>query len=160
MTATDAAPTVESADLALIKRLIPHRYPFLLIDKVRDIVPHTSAVGIKCVTANEPYFPGHFPDAPIMPGVLIIEAMAQTAAVVVGLSKGLIDKNPLVYFMSIDKAKFRHMVVPGDVVELHVHVIRGGGKIWKFQGRATVDGKLAAEAEITAMMDVKAEANG
>lgn len=164
MTATDAAPTdapaVQHADLALIKRMIPHRYPFLLIDKVRDIVPHKSAVGVKCVTSNEPHFPGHFPAAPIMPGVLIIEAMAQTAAVVVGVSLDLVDRDMLVYFMNIDNAKFRRMVVPGDVVELHVEVRRGGGKIWKFHGRALVDGQLAAEADITAMMDLKAEANG
>ncbi|MCC5964278.1 MAG: 3-hydroxyacyl-ACP dehydratase FabZ, partial [Rhodobacteraceae bacterium] len=102
---TDQTPT--QADLATIMRIIPHRYPFLLVDKVRDVVARQSAVGIKNVTFNEPHFQGHFPGAPIMPGVTIVEAMAQTAAVLVGLSVGFGDKAPLVYFMSIDKAKFR-----------------------------------------------------
>lgn len=141
-----------SADLALIKRILPHRYPFLMIDKVRDIVPHEGGVGIKCVTANEPHFPGHFPDQPVMPGVLLVEAMAQTAAVVVGITLNLIDEPMLTYFMGIDNAKFRRMVQPGDVVELHVRVKRPGGKIWKFTGEARVDGQRAAEAEFTAMM--------
>ena len=141
-----------SADLALIKRILPHRYPFLLIDKVRDIVAYESAVGIKCVTANEPHFPGHFPDAPIMPGVLVVEAMAQTAAVVVGLSLNVVGRPLLTYFMGVDNCKFRRMVVPGDVLELHCRAIRGGGKIWKFEGKAMVDGQLCASAEYTAMM--------
>lgn len=144
-----------SADLALIKRIIPHRYPFLLIDKVRDIVAYEGAVGIKCVTSNEPHFPGHFPEQPIMPGVLIVEAMAQTAAVVVGISMNMIDKPMLTYFMGIDGCKFRRMVQPGDVVELHVKVKRPGGKIWKFTGEAKVDGQVCAQAEFTAMMDVR-----
>lgn len=146
-----------SADLALIKRIIPHRYPFLLIDKVRDIVAFEGAVGIKCVTANEPHFPGHFPDQPIMPGVLIVEAMAQTAAVVVGISLNVIDKPLLTYFMGIDGCKFRRMVQPGDVVELHVTVKRPGGKIWKFTGEAKVDGQVCAQAEFTAMMDLRSD---
>jgi len=150
------AETPTTADIALIQRLIPHRYPFLLIDKVRDIVPYHSATGIKNVTFNEPHFQGHFPDAPIMPGVTIIEAMAQTAAVMVGVSADLADKDLLVYFMGIDGCKFRRKVVPGDVLEIAVTVTRGkpGGKVWKFTGRATVDGELAAEAEFTAMMDM------
>jgi 3-hydroxyacyl-[acyl-carrier-protein] dehydratase len=141
------------ADLALIQRIIPHRYPFLLIDKVRDIVAGTSATGIKNVTFNEPHFQGHFPGAPIMPGVTIIEALAQTSAVLVGLTLDLVDREPLVYFMAIDKAKFRRKVVPGDVLELRVEVLRGSSKIWKFQGTASVDGELAAEAEFMAMID-------
>ncbi|MBV0890490.1 3-hydroxyacyl-ACP dehydratase FabZ [Paracoccus sp. Z118] len=157
MAATEPSPAPQTeADLALIKRIIPHRYPFLLVDKVRDIVPGKGGVGIKCVTANEPHFPGHFPEAPIMPGVLVIEAMAQTAAVVVGFTVDLIDRNALVYFMSIDNCKFRGMVVPGDQLELHVEVTRGGGKIWKFHGRAMVGGKLCAEADFAAMLDVPA----
>ena len=148
------APYTE-ADLALIKRIIPHRYPFLFIDKVRDIVPFESAVGIKNVTANEPHFQGHFPNHPIMPGVTIIEAMAQTAAVVVGISMNVIDEEMQTYFMGIDNCKFRRMVVPGDVLELHCRAIRGGGKIWKFEGRALVDGQLCASAEYTAMMAKK-----
>lgn len=150
------APYTE-ADLSLIKRIIPHRYPFLLIDKVRDIVPDEGGVGIKNVTCNEPHFQGHFPDRPIMPGVTIIEAMAQTSAVVVGISMDLIDRSMLTYFMAIDNCKFRRMVVPGDVLELHVRVKRGGGKIWKFEGRALVDGQLCAGAEFTAMMDLKSD---
>lgn len=145
------APYTE-ADLSLIKRIIPHRYPFLFIDKVRDIVPFESAVGIKNVTSNEPHFQGHFPNHPIMPGVTIIEAMAQTAAVVVGISMNVIDEEMQTYFMGIDNCKFRRMVVPGDVLELHCRAIRGGGKIWKFEGTAMVDGQLCASAEYTAMM--------
>ncbi|TJZ82402.1 3-hydroxyacyl-ACP dehydratase FabZ [Paracoccus hibiscisoli] len=145
------APYTE-ADLSLIKRIIPHRYPFLFIDKVREIVPFEGAVGIKNVTANEPHFQGHFPNHPIMPGVTIIEAMAQTAAVVVGISMNVIDEEMQTYFMGIDNCKFRRMVVPGDVLELHCRAIRGGGKIWKFEGKAMVDGQLCASAEYTAMM--------
>ena len=148
------APTPTTADIHLIQRIIPHRYPFLLVDKVRDIVPNESAVGIKNVTFNEPQFTGHFPGAPIFPGVQIIEALAQTAAVLVGVSMDLADKNVLVYFMAIENAKFRRKVVPGDVLELHVTVKRGGGKVWKFEGRGLVEGELAAEAEFTAMMDL------
>lgn len=142
------------ADLSLIMRIIPHRYPFLLIDKVKDIKTGESAVGVKNVTFNEPHFQGHFPGAPIMPGVTIIEALAQTSAVLVGLTLDLVDKEPLVYFMSIDKAKFRRKVVPGDVLELKVEVLRGSSKIWKFQGTATVNGEMAAEAEFMAMIDL------
>ncbi|WP_226781068.1 3-hydroxyacyl-ACP dehydratase FabZ [Oceaniglobus trochenteri] len=143
-----------SADIQLIQRIIPHRYPFLLVDRVRDIVGHDSAVGIKNVTMNEPHFQGHFPGTPIMPGVTIVEAMAQTAAVMVGVDMDLADKNFLVYFMAIDSAKFRRKVVPGDVLEMQITTKRGGGKVWKFHGRATVDGELACEAEFTAMMDL------
>ena len=132
------------ADLDLIQRIIPHRYPFLLIDRVEKIVVGESAVGIKMVTCNEPHFQGHFPGAPIMPGVMIIEAMAQTAAVMVGVTLDLVDKDLLVYFMSVDSCKFRRKVVPGDVLELHVTVKRGGSKIWKFAGEARVGGEVAA----------------
>lgn len=150
------APYTE-ADLSLIKRIIPHRYPFLFIDRVRDIVAFERAVGVKNVTCNEPHFEGHFPTQPIMPGVIIVEAMAQTSAVVVGISLDVIDKPLLTYFMGIDNCKFRRMVVPGDVLELHCTVTRAGGKIWKFHGEAKVDGQLAAEADFTAMMDLKAD---
>jgi 3-hydroxyacyl-[acyl-carrier-protein] dehydratase len=117
-----------------------------------------SAVGIKNVTFNEPHFQGHFPGQPIMPGVTLIESMAQTAAVMVGATLGLTDGNLLIYFMAIDGCKFRRKVIPGDRLELHVTTLRGkpGGKVWRFGGRATVDGDLAAEAEFTAMMDMKA----
>ncbi len=151
---TEVAEAPLSADIQLIQRILPHRYPFLLVDKVRDIVPNNSAVGIKNVTMNEPQFTGHFPGMPIFPGVQIIEALAQTAAVLVGVSHDLADKGVKVYFMGIDGAKFRRKVVPGDVLELKVTVKRGGGKVWKFEGRAEVEGELAAEAEFTAMMDL------
>ncbi|MFK5998124.1 MAG: 3-hydroxyacyl-ACP dehydratase FabZ [Rhodobacterales bacterium] len=135
-----------------IKRLIPHRYPFLFVDKVRDFVPSVSAVGLKNVTVNEPQFQGHFPAKPIMPGVTIIEAMAQTSGILVSKSLELEDSGALVYFLSIDNCKFRHLVAPGDVLELHVKVIRGRGKIWKFHGDAIVDGKVVTEADFAAMI--------
>lgn len=148
---------ITSADIQLIQRIIPHRYPFLLVDKVHDIDGTSSATGIKNVTMNEPHFQGHFPGTPIMPGVTIIEAMAQTSAVMVGATMGLMDKNMLIYFMGIDNCKFRRKVVPGDVLTMKVTTTRGkpGGKVWKFKGVATVDGELAAEAEFTAMMDMQ-----
>ncbi len=150
---------LKSADIHLIQRLIPHRYPFLLVDRVVDIDGWQSARGIKNVSMNEPHFQGHFPGHPIMPGVTIVEAMAQTAAVMVGAALGLEDRNMLVYFMAIEAAKFRRMVVPGDVLELKVETRRGkpGGKVWKFAGLAEVAGELAAEAEFTAMMDMPKE---
>lgn len=145
---------VQTADLDLIQRIIPHRYPFLLIDKVRDIIPDVSCVGIKCVTLNEPQFQGHFPGMPIFPGVMIVEAMAQTSGVLVGLSMDLVDKQAKVFFMGVDAVKFRRKVVPGDVMELHVRALRGGGRVWEFEGRAMVDGELACEAIFMAMFDV------
>ena len=140
-----------SADLERIQKIIPHRYPFLLIDRVKDIVPHKSAVGIKCVTTNEPHFNGHFPGNPIMPGVLIIEAMAQTCGILIGCSRGL-EESLLIYFTTIDKAKFRRTVIPGDRLELHVAIKRTGTKFGKFEGKAYVEGELAAEAEFSAML--------
>ena len=148
---------LKSADIHLIQRLIPHRYPFLLVDRVVDIDGYQTARGIKNVTMNEPHFQGHFPGKPIMPGVTIVEAMAQTAAVMVGTTLNMADKEMKVYFMSIDKCKFRRKVVPGDVLELHVRALRGGSKIWKFEGTATVGGEMAAQAEFAAMMDIPAE---
>ena len=153
-------PTPTEADIHLIQRIIPHRYPFLLVDRVRDIVPNRSATGIKNVTFNEPHFQGHFPGAPIMPGVTIVEAMAQTAAVLVGVGNDLADSGFLVYFMGIDGAKFRRKVIPGDVLELAVEVTRGkpGAKVWRFHGVASVGGETAAEADFTAMIDMGAKA--
>ena len=151
---TEPGTPIRDADLALIQRIIPHRYPFLLIDKVRDIVAGESCIGIKNVTNNEPHFQGHFPDMPIMPGVMIIEAMAQTSGVLVGVTMGLIDKQAKVFFMGVDAVKFRRKVVPGDVLELHVKVVRGGGRVWKFAGEGRVDGELATEATFTAMFDL------
>ena len=147
---------LKSADIQLIKKIIPHRYPFLLVDKVIEINDLKTARGIKNVTFNEPYFQGHFPSVPIMPGVLIIEALAQTAAVMVGVSLNLEGKNLLIYFMGIDNCKFRRKVSPGDRLELKVNVLRGkiGSKVWKFSGEAQVDGEIAAQVEFTAMMDL------
>ena len=147
---------LKSADIQLIQRIIPHRYPFLLVDKVFEIDGLKSATGIKNVTFNEPFFQGHFPDTPIMPGVTIIEALAQTAAVMVGVSLGLADKNLLIYFLGIDNCKFRRKVVPGDRIELKVKVLRGkvGSKVWKFSGVASVDGEIAAQADFNAMMEL------
>tara|TARA_B100001094_G_C18045179_1_gene727044 strand:- start:337 stop:804 length:468 start_codon:yes stop_codon:yes gene_type:complete len=149
----------KSADIQLIKRIIPHRYPFLLVDKVTKIESLKSATGVKNVTFNEPYFQGHFPDLPIMPGVTIIEALAQTAAVMVGVSLDLADKNLLIFFMGIDNCKFRRKVVPGDTLELKVNVLRGklGSKVWKFAGTASVVDEVAAEVEFTAMMELPSE---
>lgn len=149
--------TPTTADIQLIQSILPHRYPFLLVDKVHRIDGTSSAIGIKNVTMNEPHFQGHFPGTPIMPGVTIVEAMAQTAAVMVGTSLGLTDGNLLVYFMGIDGCKFRRKVIPGDVLEMKIETTRGkpGGKVWKFKGAATVEGEMAAEAEFTAMMDLQ-----
>ncbi|MBB5514720.1 3-hydroxyacyl-[acyl-carrier-protein] dehydratase [Rubricella aquisinus] len=135
-----------------IKRMIPHRYPFLLVDRVERIVLGESAVGIKNVTANEPHFNGHFPSKAVMPGVMIVEALAQTAAVMVVKTLDLIDKDMLVYFMTVDKCKFRRIVEPGDVLELHVQKIKARQKMWKFEGRGIVDGELACECEFAAML--------
>jgi 3-hydroxyacyl-[acyl-carrier-protein] dehydratase len=153
---------LKTADIHMIQRHIPHRYPFLLVDKVVDIDGYQTARGIKNVTMNEPHFQGHFPGKPIMPGVTIVEAMAQTAAVMVGTALGMEDKNLLVYFMAIDGCKFRRMVVPGDVLEMDLETTRGkpGGKVWKFHGVAKVEGEIACEADFTAMMDLGGDKTG
>lgn len=156
----DINADLKQYDVLEIKRMIPHRYPFLMIDRVLNVDPWKTAVGIKNVTSNEPHFEGHFPVRPVMPGVLIIEAMAQTAAVLVVDTLDLIDTNRLVYFMNIEQAKFRKPVVPGDQVELHVEVVRGKTKIWKFNGTAIVDGNVCAEAGFTAMIMSPDEAGG
>jgi len=135
-----------------IMKLLPHRYPFLLVDKIADFQPGVSATGVKNVTINEPFFQGHFPGQPIMPGVLIIEAMAQVAGVM-AFSSGIEGKS--VFFMSIDNAKFRRPVVPGDQVMLNIKVLKQRGNVWKFSGAATVEGKLVSEAEFTAMVTDK-----
>lgn len=142
----------KSCDIMRVMKLIPHRYPFLMIDKVTDIVLNDSAVGIKSVTMNEYYFEGHFPEKPIMPGVLIVEALAQTAGVLVMETLGDDAGKKLVYFMSIEEAKFRKPVVPGDRLELHVKAMKNRGTVWKFEGTAMVDGQRVAEAIITAMI--------
>lgn len=150
--------TLARADIQLIQRILPHRYPFLLVDRVEEIDGTARAVGIKNVSMNEPHFQGHFPGTPIMPGVTIVEAMAQTAAVMVGVTMELADKEMLIYFMGIDNCKFRRKVVPGDQLRMSLETLRGkpGGKVWKFAGRAEVDGEMACEAEFTAMMDLQA----
>ena len=145
---------LKSADIELIQRIIPHRYPFLLVDRVVDIDGTAKGVGIKNVTMNEPQFTGHFPGMPVFPGVLMVEAMAQTAAVVVGVGMDLADNNFGVYFMALDGVKFRRKVGPGDTMRMEVETLRGGGKVWKFKGRATVEGEVACECEFTAMMDL------
>lgn len=151
--------TLLRADIQLIQRILPHRYPFLLVDRVEEIDGTQSALGIKNVTMNEPHFQGHFPGMPVMPGVTIVEAMAQTAAVMVGTSLDMADREMKVYFMSIDKCKFRRKVIPGDVLQMELSTVRGkpGGKVWKFEGKAMVEGEMAAEAEFTAMMDLPQE---
>lgn len=139
-------------DIQKIMESIPHRYPFLLVDKVVDVVPGESATGIKNVTINEPFFPGHFPQKPVMPGVLILEAMAQTAGVMAIDFLGDDAKGKVVYFMGIDGAKFRRPVEPGDRLEMKLVKTRGGGAVWKFDAEAFVDGELVAQAKLTAMM--------
>ena len=139
-------------DIQRIMQMIPHRYPFLMIDKVVDAVPNVRATGIKNVSINEPFFQGHFPIRPVMPGVLIIEAMAQTAAVLVVHTLGQDAEGKLVYFMSVDNARFRRPVFPGDCLHVHVTKQRNRGNVWKFEGRAEVGGQLMAEAIFAAMI--------
>lgn len=152
MTNASTTSAGKSVDIARIMQMIPHRYPFLLIDKVVDILPDQQATGIKNVTINEPFFIGHFPQRPIMPGVLIIEAMAQTSAILVVQTLGPSAEGKLVYFMSVEEAKFRKTVVPGDVLHIHVTKERNRGNVWKFKCEAKVDGQRAAEAVISAMI--------
>jgi 3-hydroxyacyl-[acyl-carrier-protein] dehydratase len=142
----------KSADITRIMQLLPHRYPFLLIDRLANLEGDRSGTGVKNVTFNEPFFQGHFPGAPVMPGVLLIEAMAQTAGAVVLETLGPEDQGKLVFFMSIDKARFRKPVVPGDVVHFHVKLANKRPPVWKYWAEAHVDGKKVAEAEIGAML--------
>jgi len=139
------------ADIQKVMRLLPHRYPFLMIDSIKDMREAHSATGIKNVSINEPYFQGHFPDKPVMPGVLIIEAMAQTAIALVANSPNIDTENKLAFFMSIDRARFRRPVVPGDTLEIPIEIMKTRGPVWKFHGSAFVEGQLAAEAEFAAM---------
>mgnify|MGYP001328082472 CR=1 FL=1 len=145
---TDKIRTIEINE---IMAMIPHRYPFLFIDKVTEIIPDFTAIGIKNVSMNEPFFQGHFPGHPIMPGVLIIEAMAQTSAILVIETTGK-RTGAVVYFMTIEQARFRQPVFPGDQLELHVEKKRSRGNVWKFSGKAKVEGKLMAEAVYSAMI--------
>ena len=143
-----AAPVkiLRTLDVKAIRKAIPHRYPFLLVDKVDILEGEKNAVGTKCVTVNEPFFPGHFPEHPVMPGVLIVEAMAQTAAVLVLSRPGFAGK--LAYFMGISEAKFRQPVFPGSVLKIHIDAYRIG-RMGRFRGEAFVEDKLMAEAELT-----------
>lgn len=153
MSENEASSTdIGAFDIAKIMHAIPHRYPFLLVDRVVDMVKNESCVGIKNVTINENFFQGHFPTMPVMPGVLIIECMAQTAAVLVVETLGPAWAGKLVYFMTVDNAKFRKPVVPGDQMRVHVKKERQRGSIWKFSAEAKVDGKVVAEATYAAMI--------
>jgi 3-hydroxyacyl-[acyl-carrier-protein] dehydratase len=151
---TEESPKRElrSADIARIMKLLPHRYPFLMIDKIIEMDGDKSAIGIKAVTINEPFFQGHFPQFPVMPGVLLIEGMAQTAGALCADAMGENYEPTLVFFMSIDGAKFRRPVLPGDTVHYHVKKIRARGKVFRFGCEARVNGQLVAEAEIGAMI--------
>ena len=142
----------DQIDIQRIMEMIPHRYPILLVDRILELNPGESAVSLKNVTMNEPHFMGHFPGFPVMPGVLIIEAMAQTAAIVVVETLGADAEGKVVYFMSIEGAKFRKPVTPGDSVHIHVDKIQSRGPVWKFSGKAMVDGKVCAEATFSAMI--------
>jgi 3-hydroxyacyl-[acyl-carrier-protein] dehydratase len=149
------APTAEGAaeiDITEILARIPHRYPFLLVDRCEDYRPHQSIVGVKCVTVNEPFFQGHFPAYPVMPGVLIIEALAQTGAVLMSKSLEVDVGGKAIFFMSVDNGRFRAPVRPGDVLRLNVEVLRARGDVFKFRGKAMVDDKVAAECEFAAMV--------
>lgn len=151
---SDVATTAEMdvADISRVMQMIPHRYPMLLVDRVVDMHRDQSAVGIKNVTINEPYFQGHFPTRPVMPGVMIIESMAQTAAVLVVHTLGPESEGKLVYFMTVDDARFRRPVVPGDRMHIHVTRERRRGNVWKFSAKVMVDDQLAAEASFAAMI--------
>ncbi|MDP7547214.1 MAG: 3-hydroxyacyl-ACP dehydratase FabZ [Alphaproteobacteria bacterium] len=152
MTESAVAGQADAVDIIRIMEMIPHRYPMLMIDRVVDIVGAETAVGVKNVTVNEQYFQGHFPQRPIMPGVLIVEAMAQTAAVMVIHSMGAEAQDKLVYFMSIDDCRFRRPVVPGDSMRIHVATERSRGNVWRFQGKVYVDDQLCSEARFSAML--------
>lgn len=152
MTENSSADTADTLDILQVMEMIPHRYPLLLVDRLVDIVPGVSATGIKNVTMNEPQFQGHFPGRPIMPGVMIVESMAQTAGVLVIKTLGAESQGKQVLFMSIDNARFRKPVTPGDTMHVHVHVKQSRGVVWRFSGEAHVDGKKVDEADFSAMI--------
>ncbi|MAZ01869.1 MAG: 3-hydroxyacyl-[acyl-carrier-protein] dehydratase FabZ [Sneathiella sp.] len=152
MNEKSSSDTADALDILNILDMIPHRYPMLLVDRLIDIVPGESAVGIKNVTMNEPHFQGHFPNRPIMPGVMIVESMAQTAGVLVIKSLGAESQGKHVFFMSIDNARFRKPVTPGDTMHVHVKVKQNRGSVWRFSGEVMVDGKKVAEADFAAMI--------
>ena len=146
------AGQLESADILRVMEMIPHRFPMRMVDRVVDMVPDKSAIGIKNVTINEPHFQGHFPQRPVMPGVMIVEAMAQTAALLVVHTLGGNSEGKLVYFMTIEGARFRKPVGPGDTMRIHVEKQKSRGNVWKFSAEAKVDGAVVAEATYTAMI--------
>ncbi len=148
----DVAEADISIDIAEIMERIPHRYPFLLVDRAEAYRQSESIIGIKCVTINEPFFQGHFPDYAVMPGVLIVEAMAQTGAVLMSKSLNVDRVGKTILFTSVDNCRFRQPVRPGDVLNMHVKVLRARGGLFKFQGKALVGDKTAAEAEFAAML--------
>jgi 3-hydroxyacyl-[acyl-carrier-protein] dehydratase len=152
MDSIDNDSVVSEIDIERIMELIPHRYPFLMIDRMIDIVPGESAIGIKNVTVNEPCFQGHFPNKPIFPGVLIIEAMAQTSAALVIITLGEASEGKLVYFMSVENARFRKPVTPGDQLNIYVSRHARRGNVWKFNSQAKVDDTVVAEATYAAMI--------
>jgi 3-hydroxyacyl-[acyl-carrier-protein] dehydratase len=152
MDVTTGRPSVAEIDITRVMQMIPHRYPMLMIDRVVDVVPDVRATGVKNISINEQYFQGHFPQRPVMPGVLIIESMAQTAAVLVVHTLGAAAEGKLVYFMTVDDARFRRPLTPGDTAYIHVTKQRNRGNVWKFRGEAKVGDTLCAEATFSAMI--------
>lgn len=152
MSEAEAPEKLDSADINRVLELLPHRYPMLMIDRIIEMNKDESAIGIKNVTNNEPFFQGHFPGHPVMPGVLIVEAMAQTAGALVINHLGTSGSNQLVYFMTVDRARFRKPVVPGDVLHVHVTKLQSRGTVWKYRGEGRVNGQLVAECELGAMI--------
>src|SRR5690606_11874130 len=152
MSEAEAPEKLDSADINRVLELRPHRYPMLMIDRIIEMNKDESAIGIKNVTNNEPFFQGHFPGHPVMPGVLIVEAMAQTAGALVINHLGTSGSNQLVYFMTVDRARFRKPVVPGDVLRVHVNKLQNRGTVWKYRGEGRVNGQLVAECELGAMI--------
>jgi 3-hydroxyacyl-[acyl-carrier-protein] dehydratase len=148
----DTAPAAISLDIGQILELLPHRYPFLLVDRIEQIYGDDSCIGIKNVTINEPFFQGHFPGKPVMPGVLLLEGMAQSAGAICALSQGSDKALSTVYFLTVDKAKFRRPVVPGDRIEYHMKKINKRKLMWWYRGEARVGGQLVCEAEVGAMI--------
>jgi 3-hydroxyacyl-[acyl-carrier-protein] dehydratase len=152
MSADGSAAAPVDIDIFEVLRRIPHRYPFLLVDRAEDYKPHHSIVGIKCVTINEPFFVGHFPENPVMPGVLIVEALAQTGAVLMSKSLNADVTGKTIMFVSLDEVRFRNPVRPGDVLRMYVEVLKHRGDLFKFRGKAMIGEKIAAQADFAAMV--------